>query len=88
MHSSRFFWVKPIARLIFKARIFSGNHIISYQSLLLSTMVLNDKTNMRNIYKTEIYANAHNNVYQQKILVDNITKFLHSVTATAFPLDY
>ena len=42
MDSSRFFRVKPIARLIFKAQNFSRSRTISYQSLLLSTTVLND----------------------------------------------
>ena len=41
MHSSWFFWIKPIARLILKHEI-SGSHTISDQSLLLSTTVLND----------------------------------------------
>ena len=35
------FQVKPVARLILKCN-FSGSHMISYQSLLLSTIVLND----------------------------------------------
>ena len=42
MHSSGFFWIKLIARLILKREI-SGSHTISDQSLLLSTIVLNDK---------------------------------------------
>ena len=41
MHSSGFFRIKPIARLISKREI-SGSHTISDQSLLLSTIVLND----------------------------------------------
>ena len=41
MLSSRFFWVKPIGRLFYEVQK-SGNHTISYQSLLLSTTVLND----------------------------------------------
>ena len=41
MHFSRFFRKKPIARLILKCKI-SGSHTISDQSLLLSTIVLND----------------------------------------------
>ena len=41
MHSSEFFRIKPIARLILKRKI-SGSHTISDQSLLLSTIVLND----------------------------------------------
>ena len=41
MHSSRFFRIKLIARLILKREI-SGSHTISDQSLLLSTNVLND----------------------------------------------
>ena len=41
MHSSGFFWIKPIARLISKHKIL-GSHTISDQSLLLSTTVLND----------------------------------------------
>ena len=41
MHSSGFFRIKPIARLILKREI-SGSHTISDQSLLLSTIVLND----------------------------------------------
>ena len=36
-----FFQIKPIARLIFKCEIL-GSHMISDQSLLLSTIVLND----------------------------------------------
>ena len=36
-----FFRIKPIARLILKCGI-SGSHTISDQSLLLSTIVLND----------------------------------------------
>ena len=42
MHSSQFFQVKPIGRLFYEVQK-SGNHTISYQSLLLSTTVLNDK---------------------------------------------
>ena len=41
MHSSGFFRIEPIARLILKREI-SGSHTISDQSLLLSTIVLND----------------------------------------------
>ena len=41
MHSSGFFQIKPIARLILKCEI-SGSHTISDQSLLLSTIILND----------------------------------------------
>ena len=41
MHSSGFFSDKLIARLILKREI-SGSHMISDQSLLLSTNVLND----------------------------------------------
>ena len=41
MHSSGFFRIKSIARLILKREI-SGSHTISDQSLLLSTNVLND----------------------------------------------
>ena len=41
MHSSGFFRIKPIARLICKSEIL-GSHTISDQSLLLSTIVLND----------------------------------------------
>ena len=41
MHSSAFFWIKPIARLILKCQTL-GSHTISDQSLLLSTTVLND----------------------------------------------
>ena len=41
MHSSGFFQIKLIARLILKCEI-SGSHMISDQSLLLSTIVLND----------------------------------------------
>ena len=41
MHSSDFFRIKLIARLILKREI-SGSHTISDQSLLLSTNVLND----------------------------------------------
>ena len=41
MHSSGFFRIKPIARLILKREI-SGSHTIPDQSLLLSTIVLND----------------------------------------------
>ena len=41
MHSSGFFRIKPIARLILKCEIL-GSHTISDQSLLLSTIVLND----------------------------------------------
>ena len=41
MHSSGFFRIKPIARLILKREI-SGSHTISDQFLLLSTNVLND----------------------------------------------
>ena len=39
---SRFFRVKPIGRWFFEVQKKSGNHTISYQSLLLSTTVLND----------------------------------------------
>ena len=42
MHSSRFFQVKPIGRLFYEVQKKLGNHTISYQSLLLSTTVLND----------------------------------------------
>ena len=41
MHSSGFFRIKLIARLILKCKI-SGSHTISDQFLLLSTIVLND----------------------------------------------
>ena len=41
MHSSGFFRIKLIARLILKREI-PGSHTISDQSLLLSTIVLND----------------------------------------------
>ena len=41
MHSSGFFQIKLIARLILKREI-SGSHTISDQSLLLSTNVFND----------------------------------------------
>ena len=41
MHSSGFFRIKLIARLILKRKIL-GSHTISDQSLLLSTNVLND----------------------------------------------
>ena len=41
MHSSRFFRIKLIARLILKREI-SRSHTIADQSLLLSTIVLND----------------------------------------------
>ena len=43
MDSSGFFRIKPIAKLILKREIL-GSHTISDQSLLLSTIVLNDKT--------------------------------------------
>ena len=42
MYSSGFFRIKPIARLILKHKIL-GSHTISDQSLLLSTIILNDK---------------------------------------------
>ena len=48
MHSSGFFRIKPIARLILKREI-SGSHTISDQSLLLSTNVLNDNVLNDNI---------------------------------------
>ena len=80
MHSSWFFRIKPIARLILKREI-SGSHMISYQSLLLSTIVLNDKC--FNIWKYKFYSRV-------KIFVDlwilqlpwsdkflQITKVLH-----------
>ena len=41
MHSSGFFRIKFIAKLILKREI-SGSHTISDQSLLLSTNILND----------------------------------------------
>ena len=41
MHFSGFFRIKPIARLILKCQIL-GNQTISDQSLLLSTILLND----------------------------------------------
>ena len=41
MHSSGFFRIKLIARLILKREIL-GSHMISDQSLLLSTNVLNE----------------------------------------------
>ena len=44
MHSSVFFRIKLIAKLILKREI-SGSHTISDQSLSLSTIVLNDKLN-------------------------------------------
>ena len=44
MHSSGFFRIKLIAKLILKREI-SGSHTISDQSLSLSTIVLNDKLN-------------------------------------------
>ena len=45
MHSSGVFRIKPIARLILKREIL-GSHMISDQSLLLSTIVLNDYLNL------------------------------------------
>ena len=48
MHSSRFFRVKPIGRLFYEVQK-KGNHTISYQSLLLSTTVLNDKYNISHV---------------------------------------
>ena len=42
MHSSRVFQIKLIGRLIYELQKKSGSHMISYQSLLLSTIVLND----------------------------------------------
>ena len=51
MHSSRFFRVNPIGRLFYEVRK-SGNHTISYQSLLLSTTVLNDVGDYRYSYRT------------------------------------
>ena len=44
MHSSGFFRIKLIARLILKRKIM-GSHTISDQSLLLSTNVLDDSFN-------------------------------------------
>ena len=44
MHSSGFFRIKLIAKLILKRKI-SGSHTISDQSLSLSTILLNDKLN-------------------------------------------
>ena len=41
MHSRHFFWVKSIPRLFLKCENLRS-HMISYQSLLLSTTVLND----------------------------------------------
>ena len=41
MHSSGFFWIQPIEGLFLKHK-FLGSHTISDQSLLLSTIVLND----------------------------------------------
>ena len=41
MHSSRVFWIKLIRRLFYEVRKM-GSHTISYQSLLLSTIILND----------------------------------------------
>ena len=57
MHSSGFFRIKLIARLILKREI-SGSHTISDQSLLLSTIVLNDNragTVFGNGYMGHIY---------------------------------
>ena len=45
MHSSGFFQIKPIARLILKCK-FLESHTISDQSLLLSTIILNDNIKM------------------------------------------
>ena len=54
MHSSRFFRVKPIGRLFYEVQK-SGNHTISYQSLLLSTTVLNDTTvNTVSLYPIDV----------------------------------
>ena len=53
MHSSGFFWIKLIARLILKREI-PGSHMISDQSLLLSTIVLND------IVLNDIYISINN----------------------------
>ena len=44
MHSSGFFWDKAYCKVDFKCEI-SGSHAISDQSLLLSTIVLNDDNN-------------------------------------------
>ena len=55
MHSSGFFQIKLIARLILKREI-SGSHTISDQSLLLSTIILNDIYTYIYIY---IYIKTH-----------------------------
>ena len=53
MHSSEFFRIKLIARLILKREI-SGSHTISDQSLLLSTNVLNDYLKHRHEFVQKI----------------------------------
>ena len=47
MHSSWLCQVKSVARLILKCD-FSGSHMISYQSLKLSNIVLNDRLDLVN----------------------------------------
>ena len=54
MHSSGFFRIKPIARLILKREIL-GSHTISDQSLLLST---NDVVKP---YDTPVHKGTHEN---------------------------
>ena len=46
MHSSGVFRIKLIGRLFYEMQKM-GSHTISYQSLLLSTIVLNDVDNVK-----------------------------------------
>ena len=67
MHSSEFFRIKLIGRLILKREI-SGSHTISDQSLLLSTIVLNDEYyRTQKIDKTGIILSMDRIANQQKI---------------------
>ena len=79
MHSSGFFRIKPIARFILKHEI-SRSHTISDQSLLLSTIVLNDmqvhilKSHILNTHThqsgtpTIQYTNLCTNTHKYKLL--------------------
>ena len=84
MHSSGFFRIKLIARLILKREI-SGSHTISDQSLLLSTIVLNDTRN-------NIYYNLHTNTdierAQFNVSLKCTISFLHRKTYVALLLLY
>ena len=89
MHSSRFFGIKLIARLILKREI-SGSHTISDQSLLLSTIVLNDmhcclERVVKSLMKYWFNSSYHHKPYYIGLQQNQIdSKLLHQHPPTEF----